>query len=133
MLLNDLKFFEAKRKKRQPQETPSEVLTSTPTEFKIFYAKSVAKSKIKYINKPANIKALDKLITSLKQTGQITGNNAHRIQHEKLHSEYSGKDESGWVIAWLSRTDDLRLAYKKFDDRTIEVKFGKAKDIGYKH
>lgn len=99
--------------------------------FKIHYNKSVKVTKIKASNKPANIKTFDKLVRVLKNEGRIQTNNVHRLK-EKMHSEFTGKSEDGWSVAWVSRSDDLRIAYRKFGD-TIEVKFGKAKDIGYKH
>lgn len=100
--------------------------------YNLHLGKKYKKTKVKMSNKPANIKTLDTLIKTLKDTGEITGHGVHRIK-QPLPSEVTGRDETGWVVAWLSRADEWRLAYKRFGDNTIEVKIGKPKDIGYSH
>lgn len=112
-LLSHLNFFENK------------------TSYKIVKSKKFNKMKVKYSNKRSNIKLLDSLVKTLSTDGEITSNNVHTI-NQPIRSEHLGKDIDGWKVAWISKTDDLRLAYNRSDD-VIEVKFGKASDIGYKH
>jgi hypothetical protein len=100
--------------------------------YNVVKSKKFNKLKIKYSNKKSNIKLLDSLVQELRDSGEITGHNAHRI-NQPISSEHAGKDVTGWVSVWISKTDDLRLAYNRFKDGTIEVKFGKASDIGYTH
>lgn len=102
------------------------------TEHKIVRSKKFLKMKIKYSNKKSNIELLDNLVGILRTTGEITSNNAHSIK-QPIPSEHLDKNVTGWVSVWISKTDDLRLIYNRFKDGTIEIKFGKAKDVGYKH
>lgn len=101
-------------------------------QYTVVRSKRFLKAKIKYSNKKSNISLLDELVSTLKDKGEITNHNSHKI-NQPLSSEHIGKDVKGWVSVWISKSDDLRLAYKRFDDGIIEVKFGKASDIGYKH
>ena len=102
------------------------------TSYNIVRSKKFNKLKIKYSNKKSNITLLDDLVKTLKDTGEITTHNAHRI-NQPIKSEHLQKDVTGWVSVWISKSDDLRLAYNRFKDGTIEIKFGKASDIGYTH
>lgn len=141
MKLDDITgpFFEGRKNKKKPSpkttsETPIEIGTTTEqsNEYEIHYSKTYNKKKIKYSNKRSNIKLLDSLVEMLRKTGTITGANIHNIKQE-IHSEFLGKSVKGWNVAWISRADDLRLAFKKHPNNIIEVKFGTAKDIGYSH
>ena len=104
---------------------------STKT-YNIVKSKKFNKLKIKYSNKKSNIQLLDQLVNRLRETGEITDHNSHAIK-QPLPSDYYSKDIPGWVSVWISRSDDLRLIYNRFKDGSIEVKFGKAKDVGYDH
>jgi len=98
----------------------------------IFFPRKYNKLVVKYSNKPANIKLLKQLEQMLKQYGNIQGHGLHGIR-QPIKSEYDGKMHNGWKVVYVSKSDDLRLAYLKHKDGTIEVKFGKASDIGYSH
>jgi len=98
----------------------------------IFFPRKYNKLVVKYSNKPANIKLLKQLEQMLKQDGNIQGHGLHGIR-QPIKSEYDGKMHNGWKVVYVSKSDDLRLAYLKHKDGTIEVKFGKASDIGYSH
>lgn len=100
--------------------------------YKLVTGKKFKKAKVKAANKSGNIRLLDKLIVDLQTTGEITSNNAHAIK-QPIRSEVTGTDVTGWVSVWVSRTDELRLLYQRYDDGTIEVKFGRPNDIGYGH
>lgn len=98
----------------------------------IFFPRKYNKLVVKYSNKPANIKLLKQLEGLLKNDGSIKGHGLHGIR-QPIKSEYDGKMHTGWKVVYVSKSDDLRLAYLKHKNGTIEVKFGKASDIGYSH
>jgi len=101
-------------------------------EYKIKKSKKFNKFKIKYSNKKSNIKLLDNLVKTLQKEGEIVDHGVHRI-NQPIYSEYTGGNETGWQSVYISKSDDLRLMYKRFNDGVIEVKFGKATDVGYTH
>lgn len=100
--------------------------------YHLVTGKKFKKAKVKASSKAGNIRLLDKLVAELKTSGEITTNNAHAIK-QPIRSEVTGSDETGWVSVWISRADELRLLYNRFSDGTIEVKFGRPRDIGYGH
>ena len=109
-----------------------EFIITEDNEYKLFFSKKYKKLIVKYSNNPANIKLLRDLEKSLLHNGDISGHGIHSI-NQPIKSEYTGKDEKGWKVVYVSKSDDLRLGYYRHKDKTIEVKFGKASDIGYKH
>lgn len=98
----------------------------------IYYPRKYKKLVAKYSNKPANIKLMRELEKELKSSGNIQGHGLHGIK-QPIKSEYSGGMITGWKVVYISKSDDLRLAYVKHKDGTVELKFGKAADIGYSH
>lgn len=110
-----------------------EQLTKILTEkFNLEYSKKYKKAAMKYSNKPSNIKSLKNMTKELEETGKLSSSSLHSIRMP-LYSEVAKKDIKGWKVAYVSKSDDLRLGYYKHDNGVIEVKFGTAKDLGYTH
>lgn len=105
----------------------------TKDKYNIVFAKNFNKLKLsKCINTPKRMIKIDDIIDELIDNGDITHSNVHTLK-QKINSEYSGKKETGWKSIYISTRDDLRMVFKRFPDNSIEVKFGSAKDCGYKH
>lgn len=96
------------------------------------YSRKYRKLVTKNSSKPATIKALKSIIKQLEDDGKVEGHGTHRIRMP-LRSEHTGKDETGWTVSYVSKADELRVGFLKHKDGTIEVKFGRPSDIGYKH
>lgn len=98
----------------------------------LYFVRKYKKNVAKYGNKASNVRLLKNMEKELKDKGNVTGNGLHTIR-QPIRSEYKSTDLTGWKVAYVSKSDDLRIGYKKHDDGVIEVKFGKSEDIGYKH
>lgn len=100
--------------------------------YQLHHSRKYKKNVVKYSNKPANIKLLKDVEKQLKNDGKVEGHGIHSIR-QPIKSEYENTSMTGWKVLYISKSDDLRLGYLKHKDGTIELKFGKANDIGYSH
>lgn len=76
---------------------------------------------------------LDKIIDQLKIEGYISDIGGTHMIRQPIYSEHTKTKITGWSVVPISRRHDLRLAYRNHGNNRIEVKLGRAVDIGYKH
>lgn len=83
-------------------------------------------------NRTSDLNKVDRSLEQIKQDGKVTLGGVHSIG-QALYSERAQESLTGWVVVPISRKNDLRLGYKRHDDGVFEVKFGTARQLGYKH
>lgn len=127
MLISDI--FESKKNKAT-KEIATEPLPQPQLTYNIKSDTAFDKMVLRYNSHP-KLKLLRSLLDVLNKEGKIETNNVHRIK-QPIFSSMLQKEVTGWYSVWISSSDDLRLLYRK-DGQYIEVKFGKAKDVGYSH
>lgn len=101
-------------------------------DYKLFFSRKYKKAVAKNSSKPSTIKNLRSITNQLKKDGRVEGHGTHRI-NMPMRSEYTGTNETGWSVSYVSKSDDLRVGFLKHKDGVIEIRFGRASDIGYKH
>lgn len=137
-----MRIDEKRKAKKQSSPTNTKDNTSAgtkSTESKvntIQYDSKFNKRVAKFLtrtNQSADLDKLNKAIEQLKKEGSISGIGGTHAIKQPIYSEVTQTKITGWNVIPISRKNDLRLAYKNHGDGKIEVKFGRAEDIGYKH
>lgn len=136
MLLNDIvdHLFEHKNPKKQKQ-AGSKDASPASSGYELYFPEAYfARLKSYAKTKPEYLDFVEDITNKLKTNGRIVGEyKVHQLKHEKLLSSFHDKKVDGWMICWLSRKDEDRLAYCRVDDKTIEIRIGTPKELGYKH
>ncbi len=131
------KLLEAKKKKAQDKQDDSSSVEDSPSNRKhtIHYDSKFNRNiaKLSKNSSTADLAKIDKALDQLKSTGKVEAIGGVHSINQPIFSDKEQKKIAGWRVIPISRKNEIRLAFKVHSDGVIEVKFGRASDIGYTH
>lgn len=123
------------RNKRASQDATPDKETEKNVEYSIHYDSKFNRNiaKLTKNSSTADLDKIDKALTQLKTTGKVEAIGGVHSINQPIYSDREQKKVTGWRVIPISRKNEIRLAFKSHGDGVVEVKFGRAKDIGYTH